>query len=248
MRTLAFHIDHRLEPGRDANIAAAVGEILARPCFAILSRAAIHVKDRDKQHQLKTAESVAACLLEPDSDAVVCDNGRRGELVASAEIWTGRHTANYADPKPLLASSLIIPYEPAHLSEVVESFVALVATLQGVAGYATIEDDYSRAHKAALSAVTDPSDVLRARERKGHFWHDKRVSTEISGPDWGLVLGPAHLEKLVLDPAIFPIVRSAGASKVVFVSVAPEDAAARLDAARSALGALLMDVSAVPAS
>ncbi len=255
VNTLVLHIDHRVAPCSDAGCAVAVAEILARPCFDALSRVAINVKHRDRAHHAKTAEAIADALLATDSDAAVLDNGRVGELVASARIWTGRHIATYADPKPFLASYVVVPYDPMRRDALVDGFVELVTALSAVAGYATLERDFARGRDAALSTAPPQAEVRddprRARERKGHYWYDKRVQRELSGPDWGLVLGPEHLEHVTLDRAVFPIIRDAGVSRVVFLSPEPADVladafAGKLDAARRALAPLLMDVSKVP--
>ena len=245
MSSLALHIDHRVAPGADEAVATQVAVILVRPCFHDLVRVAINVKDRDKAHQAKTS----------NGDAVVLDNGREGELVASARIWTGRHIETYDEPKPFLASYIVVPYESAQREALVDAFVDLVAALRAVAGYVTIERDFAHARDAALSAAPRKDEVRdfprRAQERKGHYWYDKRVNTELSGPNWGVVLGPDHLKRVGPDPSVFPIIRGAGASKVALLSPDPEDALhdafdARLEAARKALAPLLMDVSNVP--
>jgi hypothetical protein len=254
MTTLALHLDHRLAPGEDAALANAVAEILARPCFGALTRVAINVKDRDKQHQPKTASAITESLLAPDSDAAVLDNGRKGDLIASARIWTGRHIKTYDDPKPFLKSNVVVPYDPAAREACVDAFADLASALQAVAGYVAVEKNYDRAHAAALSEAPRREDLRdfprRAQERKGHYWYDKKVGEQVSGPDWGLILGPGHLPR-VPDLSSFPLVKDAGAAKFVFLSEDPEDALretfdARLEAARKALAPLLMEVSAVP--
>lgn len=254
MTTLALHLDHRFAPGEDAALANAVAEILARPCFGALTRVAVNVKDRDKKHQPKTASAIAEALLAPDSDAVVLDSGKQGDLVASARIWTGRHIKGYDDPKPFLASYVVIPYDLARREACIDAFVDLASALQAVAGYVAVEPDHDRAHAAAISQAPRREDVRdfprRAQERKGHYWYDKKVGEHVSGPDWGLILGPGHLPR-VPDLSTFPLVKDAGAAKLVFLSEDPEDALReafdeRLEAARKALSPLLMDVSTVP--
>ncbi len=255
MNTLVVHIDHRVAPGAESTVATQVGEILSRPCFEVLARVAINVKERDRGHQSKTAVAVAASLLASDSDAADLDNGRQGELIASARIWTGRHIETYDEPKPFLASYVVIPYNAETRTNTIDAFIDLAAALHAVAGYITIERDYSDAHKVALCSQPRAAQARdfhrRAQERKGHYWYDKRVNAEISGPDWGIVLGPDHLRRLAPDPAVFPIIREAGASKVVFLSPDPADALTeafdeRLDAARRALAPILMDLANVP--
>jgi hypothetical protein len=257
MDTLAFHLDHRLGPASDPRAAAAVGEILVRPCFASITRVARNVKDRDTGHRPKTADAIAEALLASDSDAAVLDSGRQGELIASARIWTGRHIKSYDEPKPLLASYVLVPYDARERDALIDAFLDLAAALHALAGFATIERDHSRAQNAALSAAPAETDVSdfprRAQERKGHYWYDKRIEAEISGPDWGTILGPEHLKRIKADPSVFPLIRDAGASKVVFLSNDPADALSeafesRLDAARKAMAPVLMDVSKVPVS
>lgn len=257
MTTLALHIDHRTPPGSDRHVAGSVGEILSRPCFEQLNRVAINAKDRDRKHQVKTPGSIEECLLASDADAAVLDSGRSGELVASARIWTGRHIEGYDEPKPLLASYVVVPYAHAEREALLAAFVDLATTLKALAGYVAVERDYERAHRAALSQAPRPEDVRdfprRARERKAHFWYDKKIDVQISGPDWGLILGPGHLQRVQLTPDVFTVIRKAGDSNFVFLSADPEDAMSeafdmRLDSARNALAAMLMDVSSVPVS
>jgi hypothetical protein len=130
----------------------------------------------------------------------------------------------------------------------------LASALKAVAGYVAVEPDHDRAHAAAISQAPRPEDVRdfprRAQERKGHYWHDKKVGEQVSGPDWGLILGPGHLPR-VPDLSAFRLVKDAGAAKFVFLSEDPEDALRetfdeRLEAARKALSPVLMDVSSVP--
>ncbi len=196
-------------------------------------------------------------MLASDGDAAVLDQGRQGELIASARIWSGRHIESYDDPKPFLASYLVLPYDPARRFELIDAVVDLVAALRAVAGYVTIERDYADAHKAALCSPPDATKVRdfprRAQERKAHYWYDKRVNLEVAGPDWGIVLGPAHLKRFAPDPLVFPIIREAGDSRVVLLSPDPAEALTeafdeRLDTARKALAPLLIDVSKVPVS
>jgi hypothetical protein len=257
MTTLALHIDHKLAPGFDPRIAAKAGEILSRPCFVQLSRVAIHAKNRDLKHQPKTSASIEASLCASDADAAVLDSGRSSDLVASARIWSGRHIEGYDDPKPLLASYVIVPYAAAQRDALLDAFVDLATALQALAGYVAVERDYEHAHRAALSQAPRPEDVRdfprRARERKAHFWFDKKIDTQISGPDWGVILGPGHLQRVQLASDTFGMVRDAGSSKFVFLSADPEDALTEafdlhLEAARTALRPVLMDVSSVPVS
>jgi len=256
MSTIVFHVDHRLAPCDSPDAAVAIGEILVRPCFGSLSRVAINTRDRDVNHQGKTAAHVTACLLENTSDAAVLDNGRSGELVAMARIWTGRHIKKYDEPKPFLSSYIVLPYANSQREDLLVGFVDLIRELEATAGFVSCEPDYDRAHRAALNKPWRLQDHpgyprQRAQERKGHFWYGKKIDTEIAGPDWGIVLGPGHLQRLPPIGEPFAVVRDAGAAKLVQLTADPADALAhefpqKLEEARRLLAPILMDVSHVP--
>src|SRR6266498_3930657 len=123
MNTIVLHVNHRLDPGEKADDAVAKVEILDRPPFVSLSRVAVNAKDRDKKHQPKAAAHVTACLLDDASDAAVLDNGRSGELVATASISTGRRIKKYDEPKPFLYSYVVLPYERAQREDLLLAVV-----------------------------------------------------------------------------------------------------------------------------
>lgn len=257
--TLGLHLDHRVAPGEDERVAGAIAELLARPCFAPLTRVAAQSRERDPSYLPKQLAAITACLLDPTAEGVTLDCGRAREapLVATARIRTGRHLQRWAGdiPAPLLVSTVVVPAEPPHGAALLDAFVELAALLQAVAGYIAVEPDHDRAHRAALAQAPNSEDVRdhyrRSQERRAHSWYDRAVETRFAGPEWGLLFGPRHLAALAPDPACFAVIRDAGAGKLALLTAAPEDALddlfdRRLDAARQAIEPLLMDVSAVP--
>lgn len=255
---LALHLDHRVAPGEHAALAGAIAEIFERPCFAPLARVAAQRQGRDPQYQPKDRAAIAAALLDPGAIAVVLEDERRDPPAATARICTGRQReALYAasEPRPLLASTVVVPAERAHAPALLDAFVDLTAALEAVAGFVAVEPDHDRARGAALGQGPSRGHVRghyrRSQERRAHAWYDRDIEARFAGPEWGVIFGPGHLEALVPDPACFAVIRDAGAAKLALLSEAPEDALAetferRLDAARQALAPLLMDGSRVP--
>ena len=254
---LGLHLDHRIAPGDDERLASTLAELLARPCFAPLTRVAAQLRDRDPSYQPKHLASITAALQAPAAVAIVLDCGRRDDPCATARICTRRHprTPHAAAKPPFLASVFVVPAHRADAPAILDAFVELAAMLQAVAGYIAVEPDHDRAHRAALAQSPSREDVRdhyrRAQERRAHAWYDRAIDAQLAGPEWGIVLGPRHLGRLAPDPACFPVIRDAGAAKLALLSASPADALEphferRLDAARQALAPLLMDVSTVP--
>ncbi|HWO20961.1 MAG TPA: hypothetical protein VNO30_19475 [Kofleriaceae bacterium] len=254
---LGLHLDHRFAPIEDEHLTGTLVEILARPCFAALTRVAAQFRDRDPSYQPKHPASIASALRSPAAIAIVLDCGRRDDPTATARICTARppRTPHTAAARPFLASVVVVPARRADAPAILDAFVDLAAALQAVAGYIAVEPDHDRAHRAALAQAPSREDVRdhyrRAQERRAHAWYDRAIDAQLAGPEWGIVLGPRHLGRLAPDPACFPVIREAGAAKLALLSTSPADALEphferRLDAARQALAPLLMDVSTVP--
>jgi hypothetical protein len=105
---LGLHLDHRIAPGEDAHLAGTIAEILARPCFAQLTRVAAQFRDRDPSYQSKHPSSIAGALGTPAAIAVVLDCGRRDDPTATVRICTRRHLRT-PPPLPASASSTASP-------------------------------------------------------------------------------------------------------------------------------------------
>ncbi len=258
MTTLALRLDHYLHPRDDRAAALEVGRILALPCFGALKRMFRRKGDRDSGHGVKSGDEIARVLGDPDIDAVAFDSGRTGELVATAEVSTGRHVQTYDEPKPPLSSHIVLPYVPDDLDAVLDAYVKLGEALQADAGYIAVEPNYGLGHAAALAMRPRRQDVRdyprRGKERVAHSLWSGRVAAEIAMPEWGIVLGPKHIEKV--DPVagdVFAVVRPIGSrAKLALVTEDPTDALepdfdAKLDRVRQALALIMMDVSSVRA-
>jgi hypothetical protein len=255
---LGLHLDHRAAAGEAAPLAEAIAEIFTRPCFGSLVRVAAQRRDGDPSYQPKDRAAIAAALLDPGAIAVVLEDERRDPPAATARICTGRQREQLyaaAEPRPLLASTIVVPAERAHAAALLDAFVELTATLQAVAGFVAVEPDHDRARGAALGLGPSRGQVRghyrRSLERRAHAWYDRDIEARIAGPEWGVVFGPRHLDALAPDPACFAVIRDAGAAKLALLSEDPEDALdeefdRRLDAARQALAPILMDVARVP--
>src|SRR5688572_16521518 len=147
---LGLHLDHRVAPGEEPRRAAAIAELLDRPCFAALTRVAAQSRARDPQYQPKQRAATCDSLLDRAAEAVALDCGRRGAPVATARIRTGAlEAAGVAGP--FLTSTIAIPADPAHTRALLDAFVELAVLLQAVAGYVAVEPDHDRAHRAALA-------------------------------------------------------------------------------------------------
>lgn len=263
---LGLHLDHRAAPGEDEHLAKALAEILARPCFAPLTRVTAQFRDRDPSYQPTHPATIAGSLLAPAAIAAVLDCGRRrDEPIATARVSTGRWlpTPTGDMTPPCFVSTVVVPAPRADAPAIIDAFVDLAAALGALAGYIAVEPDHDRAHRAALAQTPSREDFRgyyrRAQERRAHSWYDRAVDAQLAGPEWGIFFGPRHLARLVPDPTCFPVIRDAGAAKLALLSESPADVLdhsveppfapsfeRQLDAARRALAPLLMDVSAVP--
>ena len=254
MITFGLRIDHRIAPGDSSDIAKAVGRAFDHPAFRALRRVAYSSRDRRSRYQPRTATAVAETLLSDECDAAFLDSGRTGELIATANILTGRDIRRYASETDLLPSHAVVPSDPAHPLDVVEGFAALVSVLDAVCGYICVERGFSEANAAAIGFKPKPRPrdfPRRTQERKAHNRYFEWRETQIAGPEWGLFLGPGHLARVTPDPAVFPIIQDVGRGKLCLLSDNPEDALGaafdgRLEEARRVLGPVLMDVSGVP--
>jgi hypothetical protein len=128
--------------------------------------------------------------------------------------------------------------------------------LETCSGCITVEPDFESAQRLALGGILKARPGLsehHIRERDAHYVQQRHLLTNISGPEWGIFLGPSHLEKLSISEIehtrVFDIVQSIG-ERLAFVAITrdPEDALAldfdaNLDRARAVLAPLLMDLS-----
>src|SRR5262245_45261247 len=109
--TLACQIEHAVRPTNWR--AKTIAELVARPCFAALSRASYRRKDRWSGQQKASPEVMASYLADPENIDLGLDNGRGGDLTASATITTGVLQRTWTPGPPLLLSHVLVPHEAA---------------------------------------------------------------------------------------------------------------------------------------
>ena len=254
--TLAIQIEHAVRPMTWP--VKAIAEILARPCFAPLARASYRRKDRWSGHQKASLDVMASYLADPDNHDLGLDNGRSGDLSASATITTGVLQRTWMPGPALLLSHVLVPHEAALTADRINAACELFDALEAVSGAITVEPDYDLAQRFALGGNPKPrvglSDQHR-KERKAHALHDGDLPARLSGPEWGLFLGPGHLAAIsrrgVEASGVFAIAKPVR-DRALFVGVTndPGDALldrfeSKLDRVREVLAPVLIDASAV---
>jgi hypothetical protein len=203
--TLAIRLKHAFIPGRDAGAAAAVAEILTRPCFVELRRVALETnKGRVMRHSATSRERIHALMQDPACDMVNMDSGRHEELVAVARIETGLlRDAGYWDafPAPLM-STVVVPHEASLSGARLAAFCELAVALRAMAGCMSVEMNFNMASRLVHGQTPPPRKglaqpgmtLLRLRERRSY---DQRTSDrQVPSPEWGLFLSRGHLEQV----------------------------------------------------
>jgi hypothetical protein len=247
----------------DATASAKVADVLSRPCFGALKRAAVRTGDRDTKHRESSAEVIRSILAEPKAHALVMDSGRVGELTALAVVEVGlAYEPDDGFPAPL-KTYVIVPFDAGMEAEAVDACCELAEAVQAVYGVVSVEPSFGIAQtmalagrlpedqRAAYSLITDE----RLRYRRASWQHDKSIDTGIGGPEWGTFLGSKHVDKLSV-----PALRTSGAFTVVrelthggvFLQLSEHAADAQaakitelVAAGRSALDPILLNVDAV---
>jgi hypothetical protein len=207
--TLMLRLEHAFIPGRDDAAAAAVAEIVTRPCFAALRRVALETaRGRTMHHSRTTTERVKALMQDPRCDIVDMDSGREQELSASARLETGLlRSKDYWDVYPgPLEPHILVPYEPEHAQARIGAFCELAVVLRAIAGFVSVEMDHPMAHKVAIGLAK--SSLERGLQQPGMTWRrirerrtysQKTLDREIPAPEWGLFLGRGHLASVSAD-------------------------------------------------
>ncbi len=178
--TIVLRLSHAFIPGRDEAAAAAVAEILTRPCFAPLRRVALETaRGRTMQHGKTTTERVKALMQDPRCDIIDMNSGRQPELTASARIATGLlRTADYWDAFPgPLQPRIVVPHEPEHTGARIEAFCELAVILRAIAGCVSVEMNHGMADGLGIGNATPSRErglpqpgmtVRRLRERRAY--------------------------------------------------------------------------------
>ncbi len=257
---LAIRLDHGTTISREPDVARLVAQILTRLALAVLARVSAREKDRWSKHAPATAETIEHYLTNEANDSVALDNGRAGELTASAEIESGPHLNVKAPPAVRFIAYLALPYDAAKLEEVLTAVFDLATAIRATAGFVAVEATYGLAHRTAIGQSI-PKDRVglsaqRIAERRVRDFKSEQLDTRLAGLEWGTFVGAEVRQMLDLDE----LRRSGAFNRVTEVSpeiaflqltADPEDdlslhADDRFTRARSLLSSVLMDTSDLP--
>ena len=147
---LAIRLDYATTISRAPDVANRVAQVLARPAMALLARVSVREKDRWSKHAPATAETIEQYLTTEANDAVSLDNGRAGELTASAEIESGPNLNVKSPPAVRYNAYIVLPYDPAKLEEVLTAAFDLAIAMNATAGFVALETTYGLAHRVAV--------------------------------------------------------------------------------------------------
>jgi hypothetical protein len=257
---LAIRLDHGTTISREPDVARRVAQILTRPALAVLARVSARERDRWSKHAPATAETIEQYLTNEANDSVALDNGRDGELTASAEIESGPHLNVKAPPAVRFIAYLVLPYEAARLEEVLTAAFDLATTMRATAGFVAVEPTYGLAHRVAIGQSI-PKDRVglsaqRIAERRVRDFKSEQLDSLLAGLEWGTFVGAGARKKLDLAE----LRRSGVFNRIVEVNpeiaflqltASPEDDLAvdaedRFTRARSLLSSVLLDTSDLP--
>jgi hypothetical protein len=252
--TLVLRLEHALVLGRDATVARAVADIMVRQCFSPLKRVALETRTGRRMRYAKiSSEVIREYLCDPQCDVVDMDSGRQDPLTAAARLDTGLFltpSAWAAYPAPL-EPHVIVPHAPELAAARIDAFCELAEVLGAVAGCVSVEDGFGMAQKLGIGlsfpslerALQQPG-MTERRLRERRTYSLRKVDRELPAPEWGLFLGPGHLERVSIEAleasGAFHHVRRLG-EKQLFLRLTADPA----DALRSGYDELLEPVRRV---
>jgi hypothetical protein len=261
--SLVCALHHARSVRDDQTAIERAAEILTRPCFAALRRAAIRVGDREMQDQASGPTVLAEMLSDPKAHAVVLDSGRSGELIAKAVMEVGLSYKPDADIPAPMTSYVVVPYDAASSDAALDAFCELAGLVSAAHGMVSAEPSYATAHAAALAGKPAEEDreryramtENRIRYRKAPVFHRKKIDVGIGGPEWGTCLGPKHVAQLSLETlrasgAFFEVRELSYGGAFLRLTKDPMDAQSDrivelVERARAALAPIALDVSDV---
>lgn len=239
-----------------ASAARAVAEVLTRPCFAALERVAAKKLDKFVHRKQATADLVASYLTDHAFEGVFFENAG-SDMVASADVQNGEHARTWPASDTRMHAYVAVPYDPHHRDEIIAAACDLARAVDARVGAITVEPDHRLAQRWGLENPRPTSrpglSERRARERRAHRRFEDSLATALGGPEWGTFLGPGVLPRLdreAIQGAAAKVVDVTPTLVYVQATDDPLDELsdgfdARLDALRSALAPVLMDLSAL---
>lgn len=243
----------------DPSAARRVAEVLARPCLARLERVAAKKGDQLVMRTNATASGIAAHLAEHAFEGVVLENAGEGVVVASAEFPNGQHARSWPASPVGCYGYVAVPFVATDTNDVVRAACDLAIALDARSGAITVEPDYHSAQRWALESPRPKErtglSARRIQERRAHRRFEDDLATRVAGPEWGLFLGPGHLQHLdrrAIAAAAARVEEVSSSLLYVQASFDPLDDFtdafdATLDALRGALAPVLMDLSRLDA-
>jgi hypothetical protein len=211
---LTVRMSYAFEPGKDESARRAIADILMRPCFAPLERAAWqNDHGRETGHTTMTHSVIEAYLGNPECDMLKMDSGRHREPIAVVNVWTGWTDLSYQGKGGLTAvapwiTTIVLPHDPELIRARVQACCELARVLHALTGAISSESTFGHAHSFALGfhpsplaqALLQPGmSEQRVREQDCHAGMLETLDREIGGPEWAMFLGREHLRRLPLE-------------------------------------------------
>ncbi len=257
---IAIRLDHGTTIARSPEVARRIAAAITRPELSILSRVSARKLDRWSKHTPATPESIERYLLDLENDSVALDNGRAGELTATAEIESGINANLKASPLVRYMAYIAVPLESAQFEGVLGAAFDVATAVSATAGFVTTEPTYGLAHRTAIGhsiPMERPGlSDQRIRERRVRDFKNEQLDTRLAGVEWGTFVGAGARRALDLDAvrasgAFYRIVELSPSLAFLQLTAHPEDDLSpaievRLAQARAVLAPLLLDTSDLP--
>jgi hypothetical protein len=257
---LAVRLDYGTTISQHREVAGRIAELLTRPALAVFRRVSARRRDRWQGHALANSRTVQDYLSDPSNDSVALDDGRSGELTASAELQSGPG-ARAGGPGPTrFRAYLAFPLEAGQLEPVLAAVCDLAATLRIAAGFVTVEPTYGLAQRVALGQSIPKErpglSEKRIRERRVRDYKSDLIDTRLAGLEWGTFLGPGHLGRVDVGAlrktgAFHRVVEVMPSLVFLQLTANPEDdlspeIESKLARARETVKSLLLDTDDLP--
>jgi len=254
--TLAIRLDYGLVVSARPAVAHEIATLLSRPVFAKhLARVSARRNDRWVDHAFVSIDAIEARLIDPRNESACLDNGRDGDLTATAEIQCGSFLRPKAPAATRYMAYIVVPFVADDLEDVIDGVCELAKVVDAAAGFITLEPSYGLAHRAAIGGSEPVARIglsdRRIGDRRAREWRDDELSSRVV-VEWGLLFGVGHLAQVSADElrnsGAFARVVSVVEKQLAFVTVTqnPLDELSaefdeKLGPAREALSKILIE-------
>lgn len=225
--TLAIRLDYGLVVSARPAVAREVATVLSRPVFARhLIRVSARRNDRWVDHAFGSIDTIEARLIDPRNESACLDNGRDGDLTATAEIQCGSFVRPKGPAATRFMAYVAMPFVADDLEDVLDGVCALAKILDVAAGFITLEPSYGLAHRAAIGGSEPVArsglSERRTADRRAREWRDDELTSRVV-VEWGLFFGAGHLAQISEDDlrasGAFARVKSVVEKQLAFVTV-----------------------------